>query len=115
MAIMPSTNHFNSMSKTIDLQIEKSKKLIEGLRAHMDEFVGKGVSASDLDTMTDNLKRLSDSSKAAEAIREQLSEQVKTTNNILAQVKEAYAKTKAVVRNNYPQEEWINYGVTDKR
>jgi hypothetical protein len=65
--------------------------------------------------MADNLKRLSDSSKAAEAIREKWSNQVVTTHNILVQVKEAYAKTKAVVRNNYPQEEWIKYSVSDKR
>lgn len=115
MAMLPSTNHFNSMSKTIDLQIEKSERLIEGLRAHMEEFKDKGVSESDLDAMADNLKRLSDSSKAAEAIREKWSNQVVTTHNILVQVKEAYAKTKAVVRNNYPQEEWIKYGVSDKR
>lgn len=65
--------------------------------------------------MADNLKRLSDSSKAAEAIREKWSNQVVTTHNILVQVKEAYAKTKAIVRNNYPQEEWIKYSVSDKR
>lgn len=39
----------------------------------------------------------------------------KTTNNILAQCKEAYLAAKAVVRNNYSQEQWSNYGVTDKR
>lgn len=103
------------MSKTIDLQIGKSTRLIEGLKAHIDEFADKGVSLSALDAMSDNLTRLRESSKAAEDLRARLSEQVKSTNAILAQVKEAYAKTKAVVRNNYPQEEWARYGVTDKR
>lgn len=103
------------MSKTIDLQIEKSVRLIEALKNHLDKFKDKGISLADLDEMSDNLKRLKESSKTAEEIRTRLSEQVKTTNNILAQEKEAYAKTKTVVRNNYPQEEWIHYGVTDKR
>ena len=103
------------MSKTIDLQIEKSTRLIEALKAHIGEFKSKGISMADLDDMSDNLKKLQESSKTAEEIRAKLSAQVKTTNNILAQVKEAYTKTKAVVRNNYPQEEWIKYGVIDKR
>lgn len=103
------------MSKTIDIQIEKSDRLIGGLKAHIGEFADKGISLAALDDMADNLRRLEESSKAAEEIRAKLTEQVRTTNNILTQVKEAYAKTKAVVRNNYPQEEWIKYGVTDKR
>lgn len=103
------------MSKTIDLQIEKSTRLIEALKAHIGEFESKGVSMAELDDMSANLTRLMESSKAADEIRAKLSAQVKTTNNILAQCKESYLVTKAVVRNNYPQEQWINYGVTDKR
>lgn len=103
------------MSKTIDLQIEKSTRLIEALKAHIGEFENKGVSMDELNAMTDNLGKLQDSSKIAEELRGKLSGQVKTTNNILAQCKEAYTKVKSVVRNNYPQEEWIKYGVTDKR
>lgn len=103
------------MSKTIDLQIEKSTRLIEALKAHIEEFESKGVSMDELNAMTDNLNKLQDSSKVAEELRRKLSEQVRSTNNILAQCKDTYSKVKSVVRNNYPQEEWIKYGVTDKR
>lgn len=103
------------MTKTIDIQVEKSTRLIKALKANIAEFQDKGVSTDELDDMAENLRRLEESSKAADELRAKLSEQVKTTNNILSQCKEAYAQTKAVVRNNYPQEEWIKYGVTDKR
>lgn len=103
------------MSKTIDIQVEKSVRLIEALKAHINEFQDKGVSMTDLDAMTGQLNQLKESSKVAEDLRSKLSAQVKNTNNILAECKEVYARTKAVVRNNYPQEEWIKYGVIDKR
>lgn len=103
------------MTKTIDIQVEKSTRLIKALRANIAEVQDKGISPAELDDMLENLKRLEESSKAADELRAKLSEQVRTTNNILSQCKDAYAKTKAVVRNNYPQEEWIKYGVTDKR
>lgn len=103
------------MTKTIDTQVEKSTRLIKALKANISEFQDKGVSNTDLDDMLENLQRLEESSKAAEALRAKLSEQVRTTNNILSQCKDAYVRVKSVVRNNYPQEQWINYGVTDKR
>lgn len=103
------------MSKTIDLQIEKSTRLIEALKAHIGEFESKGVSMDNLNAMTENLKKLQDSSKVADELRRKLSEQVKTTNNILSQCKDTYFKVKSIVRNNYPQEDWIKYGVIDKR
>lgn len=103
------------MSKTIDIQIEKSTRLIDALKKHIAEFQDKGVSLAGLDDMAEQLKRLEESSKAAEDLRAKLSAQVRNTNNILADCKKAYTETKQVVRNNYPQEEWINYGVIDKR
>lgn len=103
------------MSKTIDTQIEKSTRLIEALRQHIGDVQDKGVTIDGLDAMARRLDDLRESSKVAEDLRARLSAQVKNTNAILAGCKRAYAETKAVVRNNYPQEQWLTYGVTDKR
>lgn len=103
------------MSKTIDLQVEKSTRLIEALKAHIEEFESKGVSIGRLNDMAEQLRQLKESSEKADGLRSQLSAQVKNTNKILADCKAIYSETKSVVRNNYPQEEWIKYGVTDKR
>lgn len=103
------------MSKTIDIQIEKSKRLIEGLKRHMAEMESKGISMATLDDMNEQLRRLSDSARAADELRTKLSNQVRSTNNMLAACKQAYIATKAVIKNNYPQEQWRDYGVDDKR
>ena len=94
------------MSKTIDLQVEKSTRLINALKAQIDEVHDKGISLEELDAMSNQLNELHKNSEDTE---------VKRTNRILAQCKEMYIRTKNVVRNNYPQEEWIKYGVIDKR
>ncbi len=103
------------MSKTIDTQVEKSTRLIEALRKHIAEFQDRGVSMAELDGMAERLRLLRESSAAADEMRAKLSAQVKNTNDILANCKKEYVATKQIVRNNYPQEEWINYGVIDKR
>ncbi len=103
------------MSKTIDQQIEKSNTLINALKHHLSEVSSKGVRMADLEELSAQLEKLQASSKQRDELREMLSAQVHTTNNILAQVKEHYKGIKEIIRVNYPQEKWINYGVLDKR
>lgn len=103
------------MSKTIDLQVQKSATLINALRGRLDEVRDKGFSLESLDAMQQRLEELQENAKEVETLRVKLSEQVKKTNAILTECKKNFINTKAVVRNNFLQEEWIKYGVTDKR
>ena len=85
------------MSKTIELQIEKSRVLIEGLNSNIAELRSKGINDE------------------CDALREKLSGKVKEMNEVLKRVKDSFADHKRIVKSNYPQERWINYGVQDKR
>lgn len=103
------------MSKTIDLQIEKSRVLIDGLRNNIDALKDKGFSCEELDAMGADLDALRQANEECDAIREQLSAKVKNVNGILAGVKEKFAEKKKIIKGYYPQEEWLRYGVQDKR
>lgn len=103
------------MSKTIDLQIEKSMTLINALKSKYAEVSEKGIKMDDLEDLKIQLEKFQESSKQTDELREKLSAQVRTTNNILAQIKDKYKDIKEVIRVNYPQYEWIKYGVLDKR
>jgi len=103
------------MSKTIDLQIEKSRTLIAGIRKNLNELSSKGFSAAELDKMSLDLDKLKVAHEECEAIRASLSEKVKHVNNIMAQVKDIYADKKKTIKGYYPQEEWLRFGVVDKR
>lgn len=103
------------MSKTIDQQIEKSNTLVNALKHSFAEVSSKGVKMNDLDELVNQLEKLQASSKQTDELRAKLTAQVQTTNNILARVKEQYKEIKDIIRVNYPQEKWVNYGVLDKR
>lgn len=103
------------MSKTIDLQIEKSRILIDGLRKNIEALKDKGFNNEELDAMSADLDALKQANQECDAIREQLSAKVKNVNGILTGVKEKFAEKKKIIKGNYPQEEWIRYGVQDKR
>lgn len=103
------------MSKTVELQVEKSRNLVEGLRKHLKQGVGGGVTNDEINVMEQNLKALEEANAEVDRLRDELAPKVKHMNEVLAQVKNAYAEKKKTLKGYYPQEKWAEYGVPDKR
>ena len=102
------------MSKTVELQIEKSRHLVEGLRKHL-SGIGGGVTNEEIGQMEQSLKELETANAEVDRLREELTPKVKHMNEVLARVKEAYADKKKTLKGYYPQERWADYGIPDKR
>ncbi|MCR5821073.1 MAG: hypothetical protein K6F94_09055 [Bacteroidaceae bacterium] len=102
------------MTKTVELQIEKSRALIKGLRKHLAEN-GKGTNQQDLSAMEQSIVALTDACGECERLRAELSPKVKYMNELLDKVKAEYASHKPIIKNTYPSERWIYYGLPDKR
>ena len=103
------------MSKTVELQIEKSRSLSQGLRKHLNSGVGGGVTNAEIDQMDQQLQALEQANAEVERLREELAPKVKYMNSIMAEVKAAYADKKKTLKGYYPQEQWATYGIPDKR
>jgi len=103
------------MSKTIDLQVEKSRSLIEGYRKNLSELQARGVTAAQLDGMEENIKKLIAAGEECEKMRAELSEKVRNMNAILQAVKDEFLAQKQIVKTAYDQEAWHRYGIMDKR
>ncbi|MCR4808572.1 MAG: hypothetical protein K5896_01785 [Prevotella sp.] len=103
------------MSKTVELQIEKGRTLVEGLRKHLTRGVGGGVTPLEIDRMEQTLVQLKAANAEVERIREELQPKVKNMNSLMAQVKQNYTELKKTIKGYYPQEQWADYGVPDKR
>ena len=103
------------MSKTTEIQIEKSRNLIEGLRRHVREMGERGVSNNEINEMEKTVAMLSEANAEVDRLREELTPKVKQMNEVLARVKEAYADKKKTLKGYYPQERWPDYGIPDKR
>lgn len=103
------------MAKTIDLQVEKSRVLIEGLNNNLAEIADKGIVKAELDVMQAELDALAKANEECDALRESLSAKVREVNSKLAVVKDKFAEKKKIIKGNYPQDEWSKYGVLDKR
>ena len=113
------------MSKTTEIQIEKSRNLIEGLRRHVREMgerlrVGdgtsgmRGVSNNEINEMEKTVAMLSEANAEVDRLREELTPKVKKMNDLMTLVKASYAETKKTLKGYYSQERWPDYGIPDK-
>jgi len=103
------------MSKTVELQIEKSSSLVSGLRKHLSNGKGGGVTTDDISRMEKDLQALRQANDEVERLRDELAPKVKHMNEMMAAVKDAYAEKKRTLKGYYPQEQWLEYGIPDKR
>lgn len=100
------------MSKTIEQQIEKSRMLITGFRRNINVL---GVTEAELNAMDVELRKLVEINAECDKLREELSVKVKNMNSILNVVKDSFFNYKKIIKQNYSQERWIDFGVADKR
>ena len=103
------------MSKTVEIQIEKSRNLVEGLRRHVKEMGEHGVTNDEINAMEQAVKELEAANAEVDHLREDLKPKVKIMNDVMNRVKEAYTEKKKTLKGYYPQERWMDYGVPDKR
>ena len=102
------------MSKTVEMQIEKSRGLIKGLRKHLNE-TGRGATSQELDAMEQTINALISACEECNRLRAELVPKVKRMSELFGNVKADYVNHKLIIKNNYPQERWMDYGVPDKR
>lgn len=103
------------MTKTIEIQIDKCRMFINGLKRHISEMGERGVTNDDITKFENDLVLLEQQSNEVDKLRAELSGKVKRMNETLTTVKSTYSETKRMIKGYYPQERWIDYGIPDKR
>ena len=103
------------MSKTVEIQVEKSRGLVEGMRRHVKEMGERGVTIQEINEKELAIKELEAANAEVDRLREELNPKVKQMSYVLYRVKEVYAEKKKTLKGYYPQERWMDYGIPDKR
>ena len=90
------------MSKTTEVQIEKSRNLIEGLRRHVREMGERGISNTEINEMEKTVAMLTDANAEVDRLRAELTPKVKKMNDLMTIVKASYAESKKTLKGYYP-------------
>lgn len=103
------------MSITILNEIDKAKVLVDGMRKNLDKAKQLGIDAPALDRLEKAFTDLKIKDDELDALRRQATLKVKENNELLADMKEQMLSMRKAVKQNYPQLEWMSFGVQDKR
>lgn len=76
------------MAKTIEIQLEKSRTFVKGVKRHITEMGERGVTNEEIAKFENNLSTLEQQSAEVDKIRAELSEKVKHMNATFMTVKE---------------------------
>ena len=103
------------MSKTTELLSEKCRMFIAGMEKHVDEARTLDIQPEKLQQLEQELHELEAISRATDALREELHTKVGQLNRQMDAIKTSFMEMKSRVKNNPPQEQWIRFGIVDKR
>ena len=76
------------MAKTIEIQLEKSRTFVKGVKRHISDMGERGVTNEEVAKFENNLSTLEQQSAEVDKIRAELSEKVKHMNATFMTVKE---------------------------
>ena len=103
------------MSKTIEELVKKVEFLHENLNAQKSRLNGLNIDFGAMDTAISQCKELEKLGEQSEALRAQLSEITRQSNMLMASIKETFQENKKIIKTNFEQENWMKFGVQDKR
>ena len=103
------------MSVTFLNEIDKADVLVAGLRKHLGEVKQLGINADTINKLEEASKVLRQKDEEVDALRRQANLKGHENRDLLADLKAQMLALRKAIKGRYPQTEWINYGVQDKR
>ena len=103
------------MSITNLNEIEKADVLVAGLRKHLKEAQELGITIDALNRLEEAAKAMRQKDAEVEELRRQTTLKVRENTNLITEMKNQMLSMRKAVKARYPQNEWIKYGVQDKR
>lgn len=103
------------MSVTNLNEIDKADVLVAGLRKHLKEAQELGITIDALNRLEEAAKAMRQKDAEVDELRRQTTIKVRENMNLIANMKDQMLTMRKAVKARYPQNEWIKYGVQDKR
>ena len=103
------------MSVTILNEIEKAETRIAGLRKNLNKVKPLNITTEGLEQLEQHCKTLKQKNEELDALRRQEAQKVRENHELLDTVKSQMLTYRKAIKGQYPQEEWIHFGVQDKR
>ena len=103
------------MSKVISEQIEKIQMLLTGLKSKVELVKNKGIDNEFLNKLDANNKQLAVYDEELDKLKADLKAKTIETNRKRLEIKAQVKDAKKIIKRDYLQPQWKDFGITDKR
>lgn len=104
----------NIMNKIYLEPIVKAESLVEGVKKQADLLAKKGI-VVDADRLSVACRALVQAGEAQDAVEAKLKEAREKAHASLEELKELFNASKAPIKQNFPPEVWLSFGIQDKK
>lgn len=102
------------MNKIYSEPITKAQSLVAGVKAQSDVLQKKGI-IIDVDRLQALCVALEEAGVAQDIAEEKLKEARAVAHNCLEELKACYSDSKSPIKQSFPPETWLSFGVVDKK
>ena len=103
------------MGKTIDEQVLKGRSLAEGLKANIEELKEKGVTPEAVEKLVEIYLTTEKLGTEQDKIKEEYHAKTAEVNAAMLELKNSILTLKALIKPYYTQDQWLKFGITDKK
>lgn len=102
------------MNKIYLEPITKAQSLVAGVKAQVDVLQKKGI-VVDVEKLQQLCVSLEEAGAAQDVAEEKLKEARAMAHNCLEELKACYSDSKSPIKQNFPPETWLSFGIVDKK
>ena len=102
------------MNKIYSEPIAKAESLAKGIKQQADVLAKKGI-VVDAGRLSDACRALEQAGEAQDAAEAKLKEAREAAHACLEELKEIFNASKAPIKQNFPPEVWLSFGIQDKK
>ncbi|OUO97646.1 hypothetical protein B5F38_09075 [Barnesiella sp. An22] len=103
------------MSKTFEQNAQKALTMVAGIRSHFQELSKLGIGTAAVDKLEAEASKAIEMIREVDALRAEVSEKLRKANVQLCEVKDQANVLRYLIKSGFPQEEWVKFGIMDKR
>jgi len=103
------------MGKTVNEQISKGRTLCEGLKSKISEVESRGISSEMIEKLETLCSKTATEGEEQDRIKDMYHAKTAEVSKLMAELKDSIATIKRAIKPYYPQNEWIKFGIEDKK
>ena len=103
------------MSKTFETNALKGKSLAAGMKKRIAELQKYGVKEADLTAVEQDADKAIEMIREVDSLREEVTRKLQAANEQLNSLRDRASVYRKIIKSNYLQDQWLSFGLQDKR